>query len=378
MTGLTKRPSGGLRNVLGLRVLVSLGVEHGLSAPYCLTGTGVREARLDDPSATVTVEQELQVIRNLLARLQSVPGLGAIAGTKYHANAFGPLGLALSSSATGRDALAVALRFFNLTFALTRFEAVDAGDLTVVTIDDSLLPVNLRRFLVERDASALMTVRNDLFVAQPLLASVAFTFPAPLQSGPYVQVFGQLPQFSAKRNMMCLRREMLIQALPQANALLFKTAERQCQLLLERQQGTGRVTELVRELLMANVAEFMNMESAAKSLQMTPRTLRRRLLLEGSTFLELRDEVRLFLAQEYLSTTAMSVDEVSMKLNYASATSFIAAFKRWKGVTPLVYKKAAMANPRRHASDLAAAYDTVADGPLSEPLAPTRRRPASH
>jgi AraC-like DNA-binding protein len=67
--------------------------------------------------------------------------------------------------------------------------------------------------------------------------------------------------------------------------------------------------------------------------------LRRRLAESGTSFQELLDEVREALAQELLTTLA--VEDVALRLGYAEASSFIHAFKRWKGVTPAVYARRA-------------------------------------
>jgi hypothetical protein len=46
-------------------------------------------------------------------------------GTRYHFTTFGPLGMALMSSASIREALDLALTYFTLTFAFTRFDVSD-------------------------------------------------------------------------------------------------------------------------------------------------------------------------------------------------------------------------------------------------------------
>jgi AraC-like DNA-binding protein len=40
-----------------------------------------------------------------------------------------------------------------------------------------------------------------------------------------------------------------------------------------------------------------------------------------------------------LGTGALSVEDVALRLGYAEATSFIAAFKRWTGITPARYQR---------------------------------------
>ncbi|MBK9236846.1 MAG: AraC family transcriptional regulator [Rhodoferax sp.] len=134
-----------------MRLMTDLGVDCGLSVNTCLAGTGVNEQDLNDPSVIVSAEQEVRLIRNLIRHRGNIPALGIEAGKRYHFTAFGALGFAWVSSPTARSAMDVTLRYFQLTFAFTRFQVQDQGDETQVTLDDSNLPADVRAFIVERD-----------------------------------------------------------------------------------------------------------------------------------------------------------------------------------------------------------------------------------
>jgi AraC-like DNA-binding protein len=82
------------------------------------------------------------------------------------------------------------------------------------------------------------------------------------------------------------------------------------------------------------------MEEVAADLGMAPRTLHRHLAAEGTSFRRVVEEVRTALADEMLQQR-MSVDEVAERLGYAEASSFVHAFKRWKGVSPGAYRQRA-------------------------------------
>ncbi|RQO56271.1 AraC family transcriptional regulator [Paucibacter sp. KBW04] len=338
MRSLDGNASNGLHGVLSVRLLVELGREHGLSARSCLVGSGVQENRLGDLAAMVTAEQELCVIRNLLGHLGSIPALGAVAGTRYHSISFGPLGVALTSSASAKEALKLAMRYFKLTFALTRFRVAEAQSKTLVMIDDSSLPLELRSFIVERDAAALVTVQKDLLAFESALTALDFNFPEPKVVAPYKAIFGVRPRFAAKENLATLSTEVLSQPLPQANELILQMAEQQCQLMLEQQESRTGLATQVRVLLTHSIREWSDMQAVAQHFCMTTRTLRRKLLSEGQTFLGLREEVRRALAEQYLLGSGLSIEEMSDKLGFGSPTSFIIAFKRWHGATPFAYR----------------------------------------
>ena len=79
---------------------------------------------------------------------------------------------------------------------------------------------------------------------------------------------------------------------------------------------------------------------------MAPRTLHRHLAAEGASFRQLLDEVRQALAEEMLAHR-MTVDEVAERLGYSEASSFVHAFKRWKGISPRTYRQRTTEEARR-------------------------------
>ncbi len=80
------------------------------------------------------------------------------------------------------------------------------------------------------------------------------------------------------------------------------------------------------------------MAEVAAGLAMSERTLRRRLTAVGTRYQSLLDEVRQALAEEMLDTGLLSVEDVAQRLGYAEASSFIHAFRRWRGETPARYR----------------------------------------
>ncbi len=328
------------RGVASMRIMTELGMAHGLSARACLAGTGVTERDLGDAAALVAPEQELKLIRNLVGALGNVPALGLEAGLRYHFTAFGMLGLAMAASATALDALEIALRYFNLTFAFTDF-LIDQNDHeTTIIIESVSVPPDLRRFVVERDVAGVIQVQRDLVPRFPVLRGVAFAFPPPAHEAHYEALLGLRPQFGHPRSVIRLCNTGLSQPLPQANAIARQAAEEQCRQLLERRHLRSGLALRIRERLLRESALMPDMAMIAADLCMTPRTLRRRLQGESTTFSAIRDEVRRALAEELLSMTELSIGEIAGRLGYADPTCFTNAFKGWTGgTTPLAWRR---------------------------------------
>ena len=63
-------------------------------------------------------------------------------------------------------------------------------------------------------------------------------------------------------------------------------------------------------------------------------TLARRLKPYGVGFRELVDECRYEVAREMLANSGLDVSHIAAMLDYADASAFTRAFKRWSGMTP--------------------------------------------
>jgi len=96
------------------------------------------------------------------------------------------------------------------------------------------------------------------------------------------------------------------------------------------------VRRAVRTMLVdGNVSE----EAVAKTLNVSRRTLIRRLEVEGIAFHTLVQELRLEVACQLLRSTNNPVADVAASLGYAGVSPFRRAFKRWTGETPTDWRR---------------------------------------
>ena len=94
-----------------------------------------------------------------------------------------------------------------------------------------------------------------------------------------------------------------------------------------------------RERLIANYHQrqlFPRFEVIAEDLNISSRTLRRKLKDKGFRYQEIKDAVRCDMAIELLASSKNPV-EVSDALGFRDVSGFCRAFKRWTGLTPKQY-----------------------------------------
>ncbi|MFF2553059.1 AraC family transcriptional regulator [Nocardia sp. NPDC058058] len=322
-----------LRSITSAALLVEFASGRGIPTPALLRGTGIREGDLLDSTAEITLGQELALMRNVVAEVGDEPGMGLMAGLLCHPPSLGVLGFALMSCPTVRDAVGLALRYADLSFTVARHHLViDGADVSIVR-DDSGVPREVRRFAVERDVAAIWTIQQDVLPMRPPITRVAVAFPP----HPVYEMFGAMlgvedVVFNAARSAVTGPADIQSLQLPQANSATARFYEQQCADLMQRRRSRVGISGRVRQLLISR-GGIADQSRIAAELDLSVRTLRRRLADEGTTFRELTTETIGLLAEELL-ITGMTVEQAAIRLGYASVSAFTSAFRAWKGQSP--------------------------------------------
>src|SRR6185295_13335937 len=103
--------------------------------------------------------------------------------------------------------------------------------------------------------------------------------------------------------------------------------------------GKDIVTDVQRALT-ARVADGdTRLQSVARQLGASPRTLQRRLTAAGVRYQDLLERVRCQAAEKYLAESALAIGEVSWLLGYSEPSAFHRAFKRWRGLSPQAFRR---------------------------------------
>ncbi|WP_111640816.1 helix-turn-helix domain-containing protein [Marinimicrobium alkaliphilum] len=106
---------------------------------------------------------------------------------------------------------------------------------------------------------------------------------------------------------------------------------------IPRTDGVG--TDVLEALQKRIGTQSLAIDVIAQDMDMSKRTLQRRLQQQGENFAQLRDSLRFHYAIKFLIDQHMSVDAVSKALDFSDRTSFTNAFKRWTGLSPSVFRK---------------------------------------
>jgi AraC-like DNA-binding protein len=329
--------------IYATRLLCEVANERGVSTAEVLTGTSISSDDVDDPEAVVTARDEIVAVRRLLNLLPDNGGLGIHVGGRYRLTHLGLLGFAAMSCATFRELFDVSMRYFSLTMLNIDIKLFEGAESCLLEFVVDHLPADVRGFFLERDvASIAMTVSE---FALPVVARYAdqVTVEATLDKEVVAPLLELLPvvnrEFGRAHNRLHFPRAMFDEPLPQADSHTLQMCIAECDVLMQRNEQRRGITAVVRSKLFRESGRFPTLPEVAAELDVHPRTLRRQLAEEGTSFRALLNEARSTLAVDLLCNVGLTVEEVSKRLDYTDTSTFCHAFKRWHGVPPSAYPR---------------------------------------
>jgi AraC-like DNA-binding protein len=99
-----------------------------------------------------------------------------------------------------------------------------------------------------------------------------------------------------------------------------------------------RLSSQLRRLLSRDSARWPDLEAVAAHMHISPQTLRRHLREEGTSFQELKDQLRRDIAIYHLGRADLSLQQIAEQLGFSEPSAFHRAFKKWTGLTPGAYR----------------------------------------
>jgi AraC-like DNA-binding protein len=124
-----------------------------------------------------------------------------------------------------------------------------------------------------------------------------------------------------------------------SDAAMARICEERCELILARLGAAGGFVDRVRAELLTGSHRFADLDTVARALAVSPRTLCRRLKEEGSSFRLVLSEVRKGLALDYLESSDLPLEEIAALLGYQDAANFNRAFQKWVDQAPGRYRR---------------------------------------
>lgn len=164
---------------------------------------------------------------------------------------------------------------------------------------------------------------------------VNLTCSEPQNTTEYNQMFQAPIKFNQPVNQMIIEKDLFDLLQPNADAHLCEMLDNHAQYLL-KQMPTEKdlLYELSRILRESLRYGEIDLNSSARKLGMSRRSLQRKLKTQGVSYRKLLKQIRYELAMNLLTQENTSIEETAFLLGYSEKSSFYRAFKEWTGKTP--------------------------------------------
>ena len=324
-----------------ISAVVATLAEDGIGAAELLAGSNLEEPALLLPQTRVSYRQVATVFRNA-ERLAPDSAFALRAGSRMHVTAYGMYGYALLSSRTGAQGLDFSVKYRRVMGPMADLiysHEADPSSCSFEVLLTSDPNDALYRLALEFTFAAHLTIMRDMYGKGFDYTALRVVYPAPSYAQAYRRWLGCPAQFGHTGNELHFDAAWADRPPRLHDAVTYEMAREVCCQMLTEVHHAGGIASLVRRALVEQMPwRFPSIEAMAKELSMEPRTLRRRLESQGTSYRQVLAEVRQGLAIEFLRKTRMTTEEIASRLGYSDAANFRHAFVRWTGKTPHEYR----------------------------------------
>jgi len=267
------------------------------------------------------------------ASLVKDPALGIRSAKFVHPSHLGALGHAWLASSSLRTALQRARRFSRMLHEHIDFRLEESPERVKLIYQMRKQPTRPGLVGDGQIAGLLMLCRIN-FGPDLIPKEVTLKRPAPADSTPWLEFFGTDVKFGQPVNSLSISAgdadKTLTGSDPELIALHEDLIQRHL-MKLDRNNILNRTRLQVMEQLPSGP---VTQDGIARALNMSKRTLHRKLHENNETFRSLLAQVRTDLAERYIGNDNYSVTEIAFLLGYTDTSAFSRAFRTWFGRSP--------------------------------------------
>ena len=315
---------------------------EGFTPSQWLLGTGLREEQIRQPDTLVS-QRQFDIIYHNIYRIARRPDIGLALGNALDISRWGILATALTCARTLGNALQTANRFRGLIrsrFLLTPQIRNDATHI-LVERQDGMEFVLSQVFSHEMLIAFLQRNMANLVGQNAIFSEIRLAYAPPPHHASYEKYLQCPIIFGAPQTVLVIPQSLMTRALPMGNPVTEQQAIRFCEQEMERLEKIrqGDLTWMLRTELARHQGMLPNLDEIAHNLHTTPRTLRRKLRDNGTSFRRICQEYQLQLALDSLHDPRQKAATIAQKCGFRDTASFREAFKRWTDMTPQEYRQ---------------------------------------
>jgi AraC-like DNA-binding protein len=306
---------------------------RGIDGDALFRRAGLEPTHLNDPNGRYP-QSGMQKLWALATAATGDPCFGLEVAQAWHPTTFHALGYSALASETLREALQRVARYSRVVTTGARIELTEEGGEVMVKFAGTPSPEQLVPASVDAGTASIAILCREARGERIDPVRVKYGHADSACSERLEAFFGCKVEFGTTENGIAFRSADLDDHLPTANPVLLRVND---QLLTEYMAHLDRSEiplQVQAKLVQTLPAGAMTETAMARALNLSQRSLQRKLSERGTTFRQVVDETRKQLAEQYLKDSMLSVSEIAYLLGFAEVSSFSRAFRRWTGQAP--------------------------------------------
>lgn len=331
----------GSASTAALRQYLRAAQDYGIGAEDALVQNDLPVGILDNSITRVTGTEFQRLIRWLVDACND-PLFGLKSGAYVQPGSYSIFGYMIMNCRSAREALHMTPMYESIVgdMGVTKLEKADSR-LAVRWVcqyeDPVIIPHMIDNVLYSWTQFARYLA--DLPQGKPYCVQLERSQPNDQALETYQQMFGCDIEFNAKRNALIVDEDVLEIPLRQPDPGLLQSLTQQAESMMDEIKQKKTIILQVRAVLRRLMEhELPRKEKVAEALDMTERTLQRRLQEAGTGYQNLLDDIRRETAIEWLTTTHVAINEIASNLGFSEVRSFHRRFKSWTGHAPGEYR----------------------------------------
>lgn len=315
-------------------LLIAKALDHlGYSSESVFRTVGLDPKKLKDTNARYSV-QKMQELWRAAVELANDPMLGIKVAGFWHPTTFHALGYSWMASDSLKEAMERAVRHSKLVSDLVRltFEKVSGAyklNIGVHTVTYDPVPESV-------DAAAAVFVHMTRLVYGDEINPLLVTLPRakPLTAKEFSEFFNAPIEYDAQETELFFIEEQVEKPLPTGNVELAHANDKIVKDYLSHLDKTHVAMQVKTKIVDLLSSGMITEQDMASALNLSLRSLQRKLREEGTSYKEILEETRRDLATNYIQNSRLSISEISFLLGFSEISNFSRAFKRWHGRAP--------------------------------------------
>lgn len=168
---------------------------------------------------------------------------------------------------------------------------------------------------------------------------IGFICDEPENSDIYEHFFDTKIEYNQANNIVVVDNQILNWPVLNGDTTAFSALTTYADTLLNSKEQKQDISHQLKSILPEALRrQSFRIDEVANQLNMSTRTLQRKLKEAGYSYKTLLDNVRRKVAEQYLANSTLSINEIAFLAGYREQSSLNHAFKSWNGISPSAFR----------------------------------------